>query len=154
MTRARNSTVRSRENQDPDGYGSYVVRAGSSHGESGFVGGGRDLKIGGVGSPVKPEKERPPRLEGNGGPNVSPVSAPRRARAGRRGVSLGKRFAPLAGVQLELAQEHVELDGVQLASAPLRSPQLLLDPHEAIIGVLAHDLAHEVVIGKHRLAAL
>src|SRR5439155_15117571 len=67
MTRARNSTVRSRENQDPDGYGSYVVRAGSSHGESGFVGGGRELKIGGGGSPVKPEKERPPRLEGNGG---------------------------------------------------------------------------------------
>src|SRR5207249_6150979 len=82
------------------------------------------------------------------------VSASGRARAGRRGVSLGERFAALARVELELAEEHVELNRVHLAPAALRFPQILLDSHEAVIGMLADDLAHEVLVGKNRLATL
>src|SRR5512143_422933 len=118
----------------------------------------------GVASGTRPGEE-PGASEGTGenneprtsrcGKGYGPAAAPaKRKSGGGAGKTLRVRLAALARVQPQLVQEHVELDRVQLAPAPLGTAQLLLDPHEAVLGMLAHDLADQVLVGEDHLAPL
>src|SRR5258705_12185524 len=71
-----------------------------------------------------------------------------------RGGAFRERFPAFSRIQLELAQEHVELHGIHLAAAELRTAKVLLDAHETVIRMLAGDLTDQILVREDRLAPL